>query len=240
MAKKGKQNWIFGKHAVEAALEFGRRPIYELWISHEEKELEHAARAKNIPLRFGNRKDFDKRFPNKVHQNVAANVGPLEQPALEDVMDKELLLILDQITDPHNLGAILRSADAFGCGAVILPANHSAPISDVTAKAASGALETVPIVTVPNLVQALKKLKDNEYWSVGLTAHTNQILEQVDLKGKMVIVMGSEGDGMRRLVEENCDFLAKLPMVGTVESLNVSVATAISLYEAQRQRTRKK
>lgn len=238
---KPKTTTVYGNHAVMAVIEHQRRPILELIVTPDNKATYAHLMPKGVGVRQMDRRDFDNKFKNQVHQGVALRVGELEQPDLEDLLleGAELFLMLDQVTDPHNLGAILRSADAFGCDAVLVPSHNSAPITEVTAKAASGALETIPVINVGNLNKAIDKLKKAEFWCAGLTGYAQQELSEVDLKGKMVIIMGSEGKGMRELVEKNCDFVAKLPMVGNVESLNVSVATGITLYEAQKQRRKK-
>jgi 23S rRNA (guanosine2251-2'-O)-methyltransferase len=150
--------------------------------------------------------------------------------------DKPLLLVLDGVTDPHNLGACLRSADAAGVTAVIVPKDNAASITPVVRKVACGAAEVVPFIQVTNLARTLKQLQDARVWIVGTTGEADESLYQQDLKGPIAIVMGAEGAGMRRLTKEHCDFLVKLPMAGSVSSLNVSVATGICLFEAVRQR----
>lgn len=231
-------DYIFGPHAVEAALRSGKRKVHEVFINEK-----HLHRYDDLMGEFGLRaqpvsmKELDNNFPGKVHQGIAAKVGPMKKMALEDILPSaELLLILDQVTDPHNLGACLRSADAFGVDAVIIPENKSAKLTDVATKAAAGAAETVPLIQVANLNQTIEKIKAEYFWTVGLDGYAQQDLKEVDLKGKMAIIMGSEGQGLRDLVKKNCDFLAKIPMCGTVESLNVSVSTGVTLYEATRQR----
>lgn len=147
-----------------------------------------------------------------------------------------LVLILDCVQDPHNLGACLRTADAAGVAAVILPKDKSAPITDTVHRVSCGGSQHVPIVRVTNLVRAMEKLKELGVWLVGTADEATQSLYQIDLKGPIGIVMGAEGTGMRRLTSEHCDFLAKIPMSGHVECLNVSVATGVCLFEAVRQR----
>jgi 23S rRNA (guanosine2251-2'-O)-methyltransferase len=147
-----------------------------------------------------------------------------------------LLLVLDGVTDPHNFGACLRSADAAGVAAVVIPKNNSADLSPVAIKVACGAAETVPIARVTNLARTLARVKSAGLWVVGTSGDTNESLYQQDLSGPIALVMGAEGDGMRRLTMEHCDFLVALPMMGSVSSLNVSVATGVCLFEALRQR----
>lgn len=236
MNKPHTQNdWIFGNHAVTAALTANRRKVFELWVADADQADQLAATYRQVKVVVKTKADFDNRFKNQVHQGIAANVSPIMQPDLEDVLETtDLLIFLDQVTDPHNLGAILRSADAFGAGAVIIPEHGAAPVTEVVAKTAAGALETVPVITVTNLNQALKQAQKANFWAIGLDGAAEQNLSEIDTNGKIALVMGSEGSGLRRLVAENCDFIAKLPMRGNVESLNVSVATAISLYEITR------
>ena len=150
--------------------------------------------------------------------------------------DEALILILDQVQDPHNLGACLRTADGAGCRAVIAPKDQSAPLNETVRRVACGAAETTPYIQVTNLSRTIQLLKDEGFWLVGTSDNANQSLYEIDLKGKIGIVMGAEGKGLRRLTEEKCDFLVKLPMMGSVECLNVSVATGVCLYEAIRQR----
>jgi 23S rRNA (guanosine2251-2'-O)-methyltransferase len=156
--------------------------------------------------------------------------------AIIESANNGLILALDGVQDPHNLGACLRSADAAGVIAVIAPKDRSSPLTAVAKKVACGAAETVPFIQVTNLVRTLESLKDAGYWSVGLTEEAEQTLYEMDLAGPTILVLGAEGDGLRRLTKEKCDFLAKLPMAGAVSSLNVSVATGVSLFEAVRQR----
>jgi 23S rRNA (guanosine2251-2'-O)-methyltransferase len=166
------------------------------------------------------------------------------KPRTEDDLFHEILpaaetpfvLILDQVQDPHNLGACLRTADAAGVHAVIVPKDNSVTLTDTVRRVACGAAENVPFVMVTNLARAMQRLKDAGIWLVGTDDTGTDLLYNIDLKGPLGIVMGAEGKGVRRLTRENCDFLAKIPMAGTVECLNVSVATGVCLYEAVRQR----
>ncbi|MDQ6966493.1 MAG: 23S rRNA (guanosine(2251)-2'-O)-methyltransferase RlmB, partial [Mariprofundaceae bacterium] len=154
-----------------------------------------------------------------------------------DASESQLLLLLDGVTDPHNLGACVRSAEAAGCTAVIIPRDHAADVeSPVASKAACGAISRLPVLTVTNLVRAMQQLQDNGLWLVGLAGEAESSIYQADLSGRLGVVMGAEGKGMRRLVREQCDSLLSIPMPGNVESLNVSVATGVSLFEVVRQR----
>jgi 23S rRNA (guanosine2251-2'-O)-methyltransferase len=176
------------------------------------------------------------------HQGVAARVQPLPQAhSLDDLLDAvqgpPLLLVLDGVTDPHNLGACLRVADGAGAHAVIAPKDHAAGINATVAKVASGAAETVPYFMVTNLARTLGELKERNIWCIGTSEEAPKTIHQVDLKGPVALVLGAEGAGMRQLTRKTCDELVAIPMRGAVESLNVSVASGICLYEALRQRS---
>lgn len=235
-AAAGAGDFLFGRHAVMAALQHGRRPLKTLWLAKADKEAEELAAKANVRVEIKDKSAFDNKFTGLTHQGIALQVGALAPVELKSVMNQTRLLMLDQITDPHNLGAILRSSDAFGYAAVLVPSHNTAPITDVVAKTACGALETVPVIEVGNLNQTLKKLQDDGFWCVGLAGEATKTLPELSaelaagkLPKKLCVVMGSEGDGLRRMVAENCDELIKIPMVGSVESLNVSVATGVTL-----------
>ncbi|MFT7144961.1 MAG: 23S rRNA (guanosine2251-2'-O)-methyltransferase [Alphaproteobacteria bacterium] len=231
--------WIFGHHAVEGVIKAGKRKVHELLITqqHVDRYAEYKPKLKGARVDTVHPRELNKKFPDKVHQGVAAEVGELKEFHLEDIIGHaRLLLILDQVTDQRNIGACLRSANAFGCDAVLIPAHGSGGLNDVAVKASVGACEYTPVIEVGNLNKTMDLLKKEGFWTVGLDGYADKELCDVDLTGKMAIVMGSEGDGLRDLVKKNCDFTAKLPMGGEVESLNVSVATGISLYEACKQR----
>lgn len=241
--EKSKKTWICGKHAVTAAIENGKRAIHEIWLTEKYAgQLMSSFKASaQAPVSVRTKEEFDHKFEGRPHQGIAALVGPLPEMELDDIVnDTDLIVMLDQVTDPHNLGACLRSANAFGAGALVIPDRRAASLTDVAMKASSGASEHTPVIGVTNLNKAIQLLKDNDFWVVGLDAHTEMKIRDVRMAGsKTVIVMGSEGKGLRELVRKNCDFLAKLPMVGQVESLNVSVATGIALYEVLRQQESK-
>lgn len=229
----GASTWLIGRHAVEAVLMQGKRDVLELLATDQQSAWVVNYGYQPAILK---KQEFDNRFEGRPHQGVAVRVAPLPEMFVEDVMDADLLLILDQVTDPHNLGACLRSADAFGCGGVLVPSYNSAAVSDVVAKAASGALETVPLVQAGNINRAIEKLQKAGFWVIGLAGGATGALTDKPLTGKIALVMGSEGEGIRDLVSKTCDDLAQIPMSGTVESLNVSVSAGIALYEVQRQR----
>jgi len=239
---------IAGIHAVKHALEAGE-PLRELIIEKGKNnsrtdELIHLAGKAGIQVAFLARPVLDRLANDAVHQGVVAKLSTKAVPPFKDwlqTLDTQpnpLVLVLDSVTDPHNLGACLRTAEAAGCAGVILPRDHSANLSSpVVAKAASGALTRLPVMPVPNLVRALEQMKKQGFFVFGLTGSARQSIYGTDLTGKAVIVMGAEGKGLRRLVIETCDVLVQIPMLGKIESLNVSVAAGVALFEAIRQRT---
>ncbi len=178
--------------------------------------------------------------PGAVHQGAALLSEPLTDVALEDVLDraaeaeKSVVLVLDQVTDPQNVGAILRSAAAFGADAVLVPDRHAPPETGALVKAASGAVEIVPLVRVINLARALEELKKAGFWIAGLDGQAPQTLAAADMTGKVALVLGAEGEGLRRLTRDHCDILVRLPISERMESLNVSAAAAVALYELAR------
>lgn len=241
--------YIYGLHAVQAMLEQSPKRIKRLILQRGRLDARMQA---VLELAAAEAIDSDRVLPEElerlaaggVHQGVVAAVTPSQlwsEEMLGHLLDRHqgvpLLLVLDGVTDPHNLGACLRSADAAGAQAVIIPRDRSASLSPTVRKVACGAAETVPLVAVTNLARTLKQLQQRGLWVVGTAGEAQQLLYQVDLTVPTVIVMGAEGAGMRRLTREHCDYLAKLPMAGGVSSLNVSVAAGICLFEAVRQRT---
>lgn len=240
---------IGGFHAVLAVLEDGEQKPHELWLASGRQD-ERAARVRqlaqqlNIPLFSAPRQDLDIKAPGLRHQGVIAYM-PEAHFRGEDALDvpatpSRLLLALEHVQDPHNLGACLRTAEAVGVNAVIVPKDRSAGLTAAARTAAAGAAERVPLIAVTNLVRTLERLKELGYWVTGLAGEGAEDLYGADLTGPTVIVMGAEGEGLRRLTRETCDRLVKIPMRGKIESLNVSVATAVTLYEAFRQRRGKK
>ena len=189
------------------------------------------------------RKALDNKANGEQHQGIMARVKPARQYSekdLDEIIAREatpFFLVLDGVTDPHNLGACLRSADAAGVHGVIVPKDKSAKLNGTARKVACGAAETVPLIQVTNLARTLRDIKEAGVWVVGTAGETDTHVFDANLTGPMAIVMGAEGDGMRRLTREHCDVLVKIPMVGTVSSLNVSVATGICLFEVLRQRS---
>lgn len=229
--------WVFGKHAVTAALGNPERRIARLWLSRDpEGELAAAIAKSGKPAQRVEGKQMESIVPEGVpHQGIAAEIYPLEAQCLNDLgTNAKRLVVLDQVTDPHNVGAILRSCAAFGVDGLILTRDNSPPETASLAKAASGALEIVPLIKVTNLASTLKELKDDGFWVLGLDGEGTMSLHDAPAYDKVVLVLGAEGDGMRRLTRELCDLIVKLPMSGRIESLNVSNAAAIALYEISR------
>ncbi|OGV25450.1 MAG: 23S rRNA (guanosine(2251)-2'-O)-methyltransferase RlmB [Legionellales bacterium RIFCSPHIGHO2_12_FULL_37_14] len=238
---------IYGSHAVISALKQKRRNVLELFIQKDREKTKHAAiialaEDQGIPWKSVSAEELDTLFFNCTHQGVGAKVSELPKLVEKDLADyiqslspPYLFLILDGITDPHNLGACLRSGDAALVNAVILPKDNSASINSTVSKVASGATESVPIITVTNLARCLTLLKANNFWIYGAAGEAQETLWQMDFTGNIALVMGAEGKGLRRLTKEHCDKLFSIPMQGTVKSLNVSVATGISLFEVRRQ-----
>ncbi len=243
------KEYVYGLHAVQAMLERAPKRVRQLKVQRGRLDarmqaLLELAESEALDIERVMPDELDRLADGGVHQGVVAAVTPSQlwsEEMLGHLLDKEegvpLLLVLDGVTDPHNLGACLRSADAAGAQAVIIPRDRSASLSPTVRKVACGAAETVPLVAVTNLSRTLKQLQQRGLWVVGTAGEAEQLLYDIDLKVPSVIVMGAEGTGMRRLTREHCDYLAKLPMAGTVSSLNVSVTAGICLFEAVRQRT---
>ncbi len=243
-----KADLSFGIHAVATLLERHPDRVHGLLIQkgREDKRVQRLlamAQQQGIRWELVERSELDK-LVQGVHQGVVARVEPNRvqnenflEHLLEGLEEPALLLVLDGVTDPHNLGACLRTADAAGVHAVIAPKDKAAPLNATAAKVACGAAESVPYVTVTNLARVLKQLQAYGIWITGTAGEAEQLIYQADLKGPMALVMGAEGAGMRRLTREHCDQLVKIPMAGEVSSLNVSVATGVCLFEALRQRS---
>jgi 23S rRNA (guanosine2251-2'-O)-methyltransferase len=237
--------WIGGFHAVIAALEDGAtKPAQVLLAQHRQDErsrrVSELAREAGIPLRLVPKSELDLAAPELRHQGVLAAM-PAQAFSGEDALDlpaapDTLILVLDGVQDPHNLGACLRTAEAAGVKAVIVPKDRAAGLSPVARKVAAGSAERVPVITVTNLARTLKRLQELGYWVTGLAGEAEQSLFEADLSGPRVLVLGAEGEGLRRLTREHCHQLIRIPMAGKAESLNVSVAAAVCLYEAVRQR----
>lgn len=240
---------IVGLHAAQAALEHTPEKLIAAWIDMQRGDARMAAlrrelEAVGVTVHLGQRKQLDSLAEGRNHQGVVIELempGERGESDLRDALDSQkgqaLFLVLDHVQDPHNLGACLRTADAAGVHGVIVTKDQSAGITPTVAKVASGAAETVPLYKVTNLARALDWLKDSGIWIAGAAGEAEKTVFATDLNLPLALVLGAEGKGLRRLTRERCDFLVKIPMYGQVESLNVSVAAGILLYEAVRQRT---
>jgi 23S rRNA (guanosine2251-2'-O)-methyltransferase len=238
---------LFGFHAVGVRLKTAPQSVIEIYADPTRRDarmrqfLDRAAET-GVRVIEADGVRLAKLAGSHGHQGVAARVQPLPVAhSLDDLLDgvqgPPLLLVLDGVTDPHNLGACLRVADGAGAHAVIAPKDHAAGINATVAKVASGAAETVPYFMVTNLARTLGELKERNIWCIGTSEDAPRTIHQVDLKGPVALVLGAEGAGMRQLTRKTCDELVAIPMLGAVESLNVSVASGICLYEAVRQRS---
>jgi len=241
---------LFGFHAVGVRLKTSPKSIVEIYFEPTRRDArmrQFIERVKESGVRLieADGMRLSKLCGSHGHQGVAARVEAVAQvTSLDELLEQveargesPLLLVLDGITDPHNLGACLRVADGAGAHAVIAPKDHAAGINATVAKVASGASETMPYFMVTNLARTLNELKERNIWIIGTSDDAPKTLYQVDLKGPVALVLGAEGDGMRQLTRKTCDELVSIPMRGAVESLNVSVASGVCLYEALRQRT---
>ena len=238
---------LFGFHAVIARLRAQPQSVRDLYVGNARhdrrvRELIERAEAAGVAVHAVDDARLAALAGNDKHQGVVAVVARgLPHRTLDDVLEKlaepPLLLVLDGITDPHNLGACLRSADSFGVHAVIVPKDRAVGVNATVAKAASGAADTVPVITVTNLARSLRDLKQHGVWVLGAEAGGDESLFDADLSGPIAWVLGAEGTGLRRLTRELCDRIVSIPLLGTVESLNVSVAAGICLFATRRQRT---
>lgn len=241
-----KTQTVYGIHAVEKLFKQAPDAIYTLFfvkgrLNNRQQQLHDQAKKLGLNIEQQPKSFFDKSELN--HQGVAALVEKQRDLTEKDLMeilasaDQPLILFLDEVQDPHNLGAILRTADATGVDAVVIPKHQSVGMNATVKKVACGAAETVKLIVVSNLVRTVQALQKEGLWVTGLAGETDSTIYQQNFKGAVGIVMGSEGSGLRRLTREACDNLAAIPMVGSVESLNVSVATGVTLYEVLRQRS---
>lgn len=226
---------IYGKHSVISALNNPKRKCKNLYITKavlDELKLGNT----DINIILTEKRELDDMLPaNSNHQNIILEVLPLPSLSIEEIIEQasevSCLVILDQITDPHNIGAIMRSANAFAADAIIIPENNAPKENSTIIKCSAGASENIPMIYVTNLASCIKLLKQNGYWIVGLDGGGEQFLDPAIFSNKIAFIMGSEDTGMRKLTRENCDYLVKIPMSPTQESLNVSNAAAIALYE---------
>jgi 23S rRNA (guanosine2251-2'-O)-methyltransferase len=226
---------LWGRHAVAAALDNPERKILKAWTTREAAAFMQFP--KDVAVTMAEAPDLGRLVPNDApHQGVVIEVEPLEDAWLDGILtdapERAVLLVLDQVTDPHNVGAILRSAAAFGAIGIVTQDRHSPPESGVIAKAASGALERMPWCRVVNLARALEEIGDAGFWRIGLTGDADTELQDALGPQRVALVLGAEGPGLRHNTREHCDALARLPISDTVESLNVSNAAAVALYAA--------
>ena len=239
---------VYGLHAISAVIERAPERLLELWIAAPRddaraRRLRERAEAAGVRVQTAGSEALDKLAGDVAHQGAVAAVRPLKPLREQDLpsalskIEDPLLLVLDGVTDPHNLGACLRTADAAGVHMVIIPRDRAAAVDGVVRKVAAGAAEFMPVASVTNLVRTFAVLKEHGIWVVGTDAEAEETLYRADLKRPLALVLGAEGGGMRRLTRERCDFLVRIPMAGLLESLNVSVAAGVALFEARRQRT---
>ena len=225
---------ITGKNTVSEAINVGRK-IHELYVlKGTNKDVVSIARDKNIKIKEIDKQQAMKLLPSN-NQGIGALIDDYKYKSLEEVVgypkENKVYVMLDSLEDPHNLGAILRSADAFGVDAIIIPKNRSVKLNATVAKVSTGAIEHVDVVEVTNLTNTIKSLKDQGFWVVGTDASTEQTIHDINVDTNLCIVIGSEGKGISRLVKENCDYIVKIPMSGHVNSLNASVSAALVIYE---------
>ena len=243
------KTFLNGVHSVQSALEHDASNVTQLWVAENKRnpridKLLVRAEKLNLKVESTTTSALDRLTGSRQHQGIVAEYEAKELASENDLFDMVtsaskplLLLILDGVTDPHNLGACLRTAEGAGVDAVIAPKDKAASLTPTARKVASGAAETMPFVRVTNLARTMQLLKESGVWITGTSDKTDQELYNADFKGATAIVMGAEDKGLRRLTEEACDHLISIPMMGSVSSLNVSVATGVVLYEAVRQRT---
>ncbi len=241
---------LIGRNAVIEAIRSGRG-INKLLIADGDKEgsvkeVISLAKEQGIVIQFVERSKIEGIAGGLRHQGVLAYVAPVAYSDLETILqaaetkgEAPFLLLLDELEDPHNLGALLRTADATGVHGVLIPKRRSVPLTATVAKTSAGAVEYVPVARIGNIAQTLRKLKDKGFWVAGADMDGSQNYYEADLTGPLVLVVGSEGHGMSRLTKEQCDFIVKMPMVGKINSLNASVAGSILMYESMRQRLHK-
>ena len=235
---------IFGLHAVRAAVKYDPGRVIEAWVEHGRRDrrmqqLLQALQALDVPLHRVGRQDLDRLTGGAAHQGVAIAYSGQPPAGEEDLWRLEeppFLLVLDQVQDPHNLGACLRSADAAGVHAVIAPRDNAVGLTPTVHKVASGAAGTMPFFQVTNLARVLRQLQERGIWIIGAAGEAETRLYEADLTGPLALVLGAEDSGLRRLTREHCDLLVRIPMQGRVESLNVAVAAGVLLFEALRQR----
>lgn len=237
---------IYGIHAVGEALQSRPKSISHVAVARERSDLKlqriiDGCRAAGIPVRFENRQQLDRMAKSAAHQGAVAAVTAKEYTDVEDVLAQRrgrwaFVVVLDGVEDPHNLGAIIRTADAAGADGIVIPERRAAGVTGTVVKASAGASEHLPIARVTNIARTVEELKQQNIWTVGLDERGGQSYEQLDYKMDCALVLGAEGKGLHDLVRKKCDFVVSIPMHGSVPSLNVSVAAAVVMYEMVRQR----
>ncbi len=249
--KVSQMHYIYGLNPVLEALRAGRRRISQIYVAQGARqtrleELMQVARRNSIPVKLEKRQTLDRFVPDASHQGVVALVrnDPASYADFDELLSEAprhaLFLILDGVEDPHNLGAVIRTAESAGVYAVVIPEHNAAGITETVVKASAGAVEYMPVSRVTNIVQTIDALKEHNIWVVGVEAGSSTEYTGWDYTTATAVVMGSEGKGIRRLVREHCDTIVSIPLAGRVNSLNVSAATAVVLYEAVRQRRLKR
>jgi 23S rRNA (guanosine2251-2'-O)-methyltransferase len=233
-----KQEIIYGLRPVVEALRSKRREVYEILDSVGDKEISSEAAPRGVPVKRVPRNRVEELARGGAHQGVVARVEPYPYSELEEILaaPDPLVVVLDGVTDPRNLGAVLRAADGAGVSGVVVPKDRAAGVTPATVKTSAGASEHVPVARETNLRRALEKMKEASVWAYAAEGGAASVYTDLDLSGPVAFVLGSEGRGVRRLVREGCDGAVSIPMRGAVSSLNVSVAAAVLLFEARRQR----
>ncbi len=241
-----KERWIYGFHAIRSRLRSAPGSVKEVWVDEGRqdarmRDLQALMTGAKLTVRLADGKRLDKLVGGARHQGVVAKVEAISMArtldeVIEGIDGAPLVVVLDGVTDPHNLGAVLRSADAFGAHAVIAPKDNAVGLNATVEKVACGAAETVPYLMVTNLARCLAELKDHRIWTIAMDADATKSVDKIDAKTGVAWVFGAEGAGLRQLTRKTCDEAVKIPITGTVESLNVSVSAAICLYESARQR----
>ncbi len=241
------EQWIAGKHPVLEALKSGYA-LNKIWLSEHLQRAQVAAileeaKARGVVVQYADKRKLDQMVPGTAHQGVVAQGAAAAYVEVDDLLaraaelgEAPLLVLLDEVEDPHNLGSVLRTADCTGVHGVIVPKRRSASLSAVVAKTSAGAVAYVPVARVSNIVQTIERLKEAGVWVAGAAGEAQTDVYGANLTGPLAIVIGNEGRGLSRLVRESCDFLVSLPMMGRINSLNASVAAGVLLYEAVRQR----
>ena len=236
---------VFGKNPAKEALRAGREinKAFFLKGGHGFDEIISQVKVKKIPYQFLERDKLDAIAKNDKHQGVVLFSAPIAYVEIDEILqiakdrgEDPFIVILDGVSDPHNLGAILRTAECCGVHGVVIPKRRAVPITEIVAKSSAGAIEYMPIARVTNINDTIERLKEERVWVTGLDSDGDKDLFSADLGGGVALVLGGEGEGLPRLVKENCDFLVKIPMKGKIESLNVSVSAALAMYEVVRRR----